>query len=114
MAEYRQICVIGGNDSEHFLVRSNGYFGGENIEHPSSAPTAGQCAVYLKGGSFATKKEKAVTWSDGLSVPGLGLKVSMQTGYDQSAEVHYKFAANRHVCGQGVGPGSAKVVVVKA
>jgi hypothetical protein len=114
VAQYYEICVIGGNDSKNWLVRSNGYAGGENVRHPRSAPTAHNCAPYPRGSKFATDREKAVTWSAGLSIPVVGFNGSAQTGYDHSAQVLYTFGANRHACGTGgLPPGSSRQVVAE-
>lgn len=94
------------------LLRAIGFVGGKNVQHPVKAPSASTCQPLLKGENFVRDKGKAYTWPDSMTVNRV--KISMQTGYDSSAQVTYKSGASRQVCGTGGhGPGSSQLIVVK-
>lgn len=114
---YLDECSGGRHVAEggtRWLVRSNGWFGGENLLHPAKAPNATQCAPYLSGGYFKTQNERAVTWSAGFTVTVVGFNAQAQTGYDSSAQLNYNFWQNGLACGTNAGPYQAAQVVAKA
>jgi hypothetical protein len=94
-------------------VRSDGWFGGENLLHPAKAPSATQCAPYLRGGYFQTQNERAVTWSAGFTISAVGFNAQAQTGYDRSAQLTYSLGQNGLACGTTAGPYDAGQVVAK-
>jgi hypothetical protein len=112
MGEYKRTCPSDGTTVTEELLTAIGFVGGQNIQHPARAPAASKCLPARKGEIFSIGKEKAFTWPDGMTV--LGVKVSMQTGYDASARVSYKFGAKQRICGTGGhSPTSAPLLVVK-
>jgi hypothetical protein len=113
-AKYEQICVAGGNVSDTYFVKSNGYAGGASTLHPRTAPVANKCQPYEKGSSYISGNETAVTWSAGFTITAVSFNTEAQTGYDTSAQIVYAFNANRLACGtRGQQPGSARQVVAK-
>lgn len=111
-ARYRRSCESGGY---RYLVRSNGWAGGEKIFHPARAPKypTWTCEPYLKGSSFYTHHERAVTWSTGLTVVAVGFDGQAQTGYSTSAQVTYTFHADHEVCGTNSVPVQAPQTIVR-
>jgi hypothetical protein len=122
VAVYHDVCGTTGKVTQHgaagashqrYIVRSNGWAGGDKIEHPRSAPTANHCVPEAAGGSFQTSNERAVTWSAGFSIPILGFNAQAQTGYDTSAQISLVFGATGSLCGTNDYPGGAAQVVAK-
>ena len=112
MGDYQQTCTSNGSTVTSDLLKAIGFAGGKNVQHPDQAPAATACQPLLKGETFTRDKGRAYAWPDGMTVNGV--KISMQTGYDNSAQVKYKSGAGRQVCGtSGHGPASAPLVVVK-
>jgi hypothetical protein len=104
------------NDCTYFQVKPVEWAGGGTWKLPRSAPTSGFCVVEKRGDSFRTHTEKAVTWSGGLDVLQVGFNASAQTGYDNSAEVSFKFNGRETVqlCGTNNFPPEAGQVVARA
>jgi hypothetical protein len=112
MGDYKRACASNGSTVTSDLLKATGFAGGKNVQHPATAPAASTCQPLLKGDTFTRDKGKAFTWPDGMTVNRV--KISMQTGYDSSAQVTYKSGASRQVCGiSGHGPASSPLVVVK-
>jgi hypothetical protein len=110
MGEYEQTCFSPAGPVK--MIRPIGFAGGQHIQHPAKAPAASACRSLRKGSTFATGKQKAITWPDGLTLDGMPF--SMQTGYDRSAQVTYKFGAPHRLCGTGKhGVAASPVYVVK-
>jgi hypothetical protein len=119
IAKYLKVC--GGKAAglrtavkEKHIVRSNGWLAGTNIKKVSKAPKATFCTTELAGSGFHTQSEQAATVSAGLTIAEVKFNVSMQTGYDTSAELKLAFHKNRHLCGTGGIPApQAGIVVIK-
>lgn len=112
MARYKMTCTSGGTTVTDLLLKAISFVGGQNIRHPARAPVASTCLPLLNGETFATGRNKAYTWPDGMTVDGV--KISMRTGYDSSAQVKYKSGASRRICGTSShGPGSSPLLVVR-
>jgi hypothetical protein len=120
MARYYVFCARGGRIAPQrkitkWMVRSNGWFGGDAEQHPKHAPhtPSWACAPEQKGGDWHTDREKAKAWSFGLNVAAVNFNGQAQTGYSSSAEIDFSFRANRRLCGTTSAPSSAKQLVVK-
>ena len=112
MGRYKRTCTSGATSVSDFLLKAVAFTGGMNTQHPAKAPATSTWQPLLKGETFATGKDKAYTWPDGMTVNGV--KISMQTGYDSSAQVSYKSGASRRICGTSShGPASSPLIVVK-
>ena len=86
----------------------NGWAGGATIKTPTSIPStpARYCVPQLAGTSATSNNSAAVTWTRGLGIgTGLRFDASVQTGFDRSAQLGYRFSANRQLCGQQGDPG---------
>ena len=105
--------IADASSSSKYLVRSDGWAGGTNIEHPKTAPTAEFCSPELAGAVFITANERAVTWSAGFTIPVVGFNAQAQTGYDTSAQLTFNFGADRQLCGTNDSPPSAAQLVAK-
>lgn len=92
-----------------WLIHDTGWAGGQDIQHPNSAPSVRICEPFKKDGHWASDFGKAVQWSNGfdlggaLGIKGANLKTSFdsstQTGYDKDALLDYHFAKNGVLCG---------------
>ena len=120
MGEFRDACAAEARDSHppeavaiRYLARAIGWAGGTSVAKPKRAPRASFCRSYLKGSTFSTSNEKAVTWSAGLSVTQIGFGASAQTGYDRSAQVTFVFNRTRLLCGTTDYAPSARQIVAR-
>lgn len=112
VAKYGTDCTGVGFVS--YLVRSNGYAGGDSILHPRKPPTARRCEQELRGSTVSTHREKAVTWSAGFTIPTVNFNTSAETGYDSSAQLTYHWSRFGYECGSNnEQPGEAPQIVAK-
>jgi hypothetical protein len=110
LGEY--VCSTSGT----FMQHANGYFGGAHIEKPPSVPHTPNkwCASYVGGYTYYSTNTAAVTWTKSLGIhAGLDFDASVQTGYDNSAQVIYHLNRERDICGSNGPPGGTprKIVV---
>lgn len=96
-----------------YTVRPDLWAGGTNFI-ATSAPTATNCAPYLKGSTFTKDNHKQVTWSGAVSLYDVSL--SAQTGWSSKGKLvaHFANAAGK-VCGANGYPtaSNAYQIVVK-
>lgn len=103
----------GAGSQQRWRVLSNGWAGGDKIEHPRITPAADHCVPEVAGSTFQTSNERAVTWSGGFSIPILGFNGQAQTGYDTSAQLSFVFGADGNLCGTNDDPPVAAQVVAE-
>jgi hypothetical protein len=101
-------CFIPAAAHTFYVDHVNGFAGGADIKTPTSIPiTPAKYCVHQQSGSTAkSNNSAAVTWSGSLGIgTGLRFSASVQTGFDSSAQVAYRFSAGRHLCGWKGDPG---------
>lgn len=106
--EYK--CNILGVDI-YYLDIVNGYAGGATIKTPTFIPSTPSkwCVDVMSGVQISSNNSAAVTWTGNVDIgtPVVHFGASIQTGYDHSAQLTYKFSAFRQLCGQKGDPGGA-------
>jgi hypothetical protein len=109
-----------------WMLASVGWFGSASLQHPKQIPnTPGKyCGYEPKGQIVKTTDEQAIDWSDGfelgasLGVKGANLKGSFsgsaETGYDDNAQMVFKFAHGGYLCGTNHDPSRASLLVTRS
>jgi hypothetical protein len=100
-ANYEDECTQGNQ----WEARSDGYAGGAQSAFTSKPPVANYCVNQEAGSTFTKSTTTAVTWTNGLSIPVIGLSLSSHTGYDSGASLTFHFTGNHRMCGTGGYPG---------
>ncbi|WP_405061706.1 hypothetical protein OG474_08655 [Kribbella sp. NBC_01505] len=89
-----------------YTIRTNGFVGSTRIRKLNSAPAANHCAVLAAKTSIEKDETRAVTWSDGVELAGMGMGFSSTTGYSTSSKLYYKATKYaRQLCGLYSTPG---------
>jgi hypothetical protein len=109
-----------------WMVKSTGWFGAGDLQHPSAIPStpAKFCGFEPKGQTIKTANEKAVQWAHGYDIgastgiKGANLKAdfssSSQTGYDANAQMTFTFAHDGYLCGTNKDPSNAAILVMRS
>lgn len=105
--EYEKVCASPGSRQVSWIARATGYAGGAKSVLQAGPPNSPFCVSQEAGSTFTKNTTRAVTWSNGLSIPVLGLSVSSQTGYDSGASVTFHFGRTHRLCGTGGFPGGS-------
>lgn len=107
-------------------VKSTGWFGGQNTQHPKAAPKtpARFCAPHEATDQFDSDFGKAIKWSKGFDMGAdLGYKgahgkanydSSAETGYDSDALMSFKFKHNGFLCGTDHSEAKAALLVQRS
>jgi hypothetical protein len=116
--EYEKVCTNchPGRPNPNicsWFTRVNGFAAGALTTHPRTAPrTPGRfCSFFESGSEFFRDYSRAVTWSAGFSLFGVGLEA--QTGYDVEGHVHFWFGSGRNLCGTNNDPPLAAQLVAR-
>jgi hypothetical protein len=108
-----------------WLVRSVGWFGSGDIQHPKSIPHTPRkfCGPEPKGQVIKTSNESAIQWTSGwnlgasLGIKGANLKGSFnsssQTGYDDNAQMVFTFKGAGVMCGTNRDPSRSALLVMR-
>src|SRR6202041_489706 len=86
-ASYEDECSQGNT----WLARPTGYAGGAQSQFVSAPPSSPYCVSQEAGSTFTKDTTRSVTWTNGLSIPAIGLSLSSQTGYASGASVSFHF-----------------------
>jgi hypothetical protein len=100
----------GGCDTGGHLIHTDGYVGGASTSTPPGVPFTPKkyCAFQQKGTHPVSKNSSSVTFVKNLGIvtgDGLEFQASIQTGFDSSAQLTYKYLYNGTLCGQKSVPG---------
>lgn len=96
-----------------WFTRVNGFAAGALITNPRTAPRtpSGYCSYFIPGSDFFKDYSRAVTWSAGFSLFGVGLEA--QTGYSTEGHVHFWFDSGHNLCGTNNDPPHAAQLVAR-
>jgi hypothetical protein len=101
-------CYIPAAAHTWYATHVNGYAGGTYYKKPTSIPStpAKYCVRQGPDNTAHSGSTAAVTWTRTLGIgSGFGFWSSVQTGYDNRAQIKYTFSAWRSLCGQASAPG---------
>jgi hypothetical protein len=70
----------------------------------NSVPTATHCVYEPSGSTGEVQHDIAMTWSDGISHPELGINLGSTTGYNTSTSISYYYTENGYFCGTNAAP----------
>jgi hypothetical protein len=107
-SNYEDECTQG----DRWMARVTGYAGGAQSQFASSAPSTPYCVKQEAGSTFTKDTTAAVTWTNGLTIPVIGLSVSSQTGYSSGAAISFHYTATHRMCGAGGYPGETPYQLV--
>lgn len=110
--KHKVVCVdgLGHIVSTMHQVRPVSWAGGSQVVEAGYKPGTGYCTPYMAGSVFKQTTNKAITWSNGAAFKGtIGVDLSSQTGYSNSAMAIFDFQNTRNLCGSNGYPGSNPV-----
>ncbi|MFB6721192.1 hypothetical protein ACFCV3_13565 [Kribbella sp. NPDC056345] len=113
--KYFHKCYDSGSGYQwsFYTIRNNGFIGSTRIRKLNFAPNATHCSP-LAANTFIEKDEtRAVTWSNGVELTGMGMGFSSTTGYNNSSKLYYEATKyNRQMCGLYAVPGQKPGLLV--
>lgn len=100
--KFRHVCYDSGSGYQwtSYSVRNTMYAGYTRIRAISFYPNATHCGTQWAGTTYIKDETRAITWTDGVELAGMGMSFSSQTGYSSTARISYRIGPfNRHLCG---------------
>lgn len=106
--KYLHKCYDSGSGAQwsFYTIRNNGFIGSTRIRKLNSAPDANHCATLNAGTYSEVDETRAIIWTDGVELAGMGMGFSSTTGYNNSTKLYYEATKyHRRLCGTHDVPG---------